>query len=73
MKYTKQDAEELDKLMHTVINDWSKLEWFYGLYKKYIDANAQRPNSGCGNCALSIETYFNTLREWYLQNGNLFG
>lgn len=72
-KYTTAEYEELDRLMKTAITDYAKLDWFYSLYKKYIDANAPRPSSNCGNCALSIETYFNTFREWFVNNGNLFG
>lgn len=70
--YTREEGEELNRLMKTVINDWGKLDWFYGLYKKYVDASAPRPIGGCGNCALSIETYFNRLRGWYLENSDKF-
>lgn len=70
--YSAEDREELDKLMKTVINDYGKLEIFYNAYKKYVDASAPRPIAGCGNCALSIETYFTNLRDWYVKNGELF-
>ena len=71
-KYSREEREELDRLMITVINDYGKLDWFYDLYKKYVDGGARRPEPGCGTCGASIETYFSTFREWYVQNGNLF-
>jgi len=71
-KWTADDRLELDRLMKTVINDWEKLEWLWRLYKKYIDASAPMPIAGCGTCALSIETYFNNLREWFVKNGDKF-
>ena len=70
--YTSEERQELETLMRTVINDWGKLEHFYTLYKKYVDPSAPRPVGGCGNCALSIETYFTRFREWFLENHYLF-
>lgn len=70
--YSAEDREELEKLMRTVINDYAKLEVFYNAYRKYVDASAPRPTPNCGNCALSIETYFTNLREWFIKNHDLF-
>ena len=72
LKYSAEEREELDRLMKTVINDYGKLDWFYELYKKYVDPNAPRPSPDCGVCGRGIETYFNTFRDWFLKNANLF-
>lgn len=70
--YSKEEADEMDRLMHTVINDYSKLDWFYSLYQKYMKDGMPRPIPNCGTCPSSIGVYFDRLRVWWSNNRGLF-
>lgn len=47
-------------------------ELIYLLYKRYINKDALPPISGCGSCGLSIYKYYDKLRDFWCQNGDMF-
>lgn len=69
--YPHQDQIDLLKIFKTVHSTPEMLDRLHHYYKKYIDANAPYPSTTC-NCSSNAVVYFNTLRDWYSENGRKF-
>lgn len=64
---------------HTMKNLWIRIpnterdkELIYELYVRYINPDALPPISGCGSCGLSVYKYYDTLRDFWVKNGDKF-
>ena len=70
-EYPIEDAQKMSELWKKIITQ-DDVSLIYELFKKYVDATAPYPITGCGGCELSASRYYERLRDWHLENAHLF-
>ena len=68
--FPKEDYEEMRLLWRRILSN-NDIDMVYNYYKKYVNPDAPYPINNC-NCALSASRYYDTLRDWWSENGNKF-
>lgn len=69
--YLVEDDIKMTELWRKIIT-LEDVDCIYYLYKRYVDGAAPYPIVGCGSCELSASKYYERLRDWHLENKNLF-
>lgn len=67
--WSKQDAEEIQRLARVAVATQVDMDSIYYLFKKYIRPNAVMYQVNC-NCNTSISKYYQLLIEWFSQNAD---
>lgn len=68
--YPKEEYEEMRLLWKRILRS-EDTDLIYNYYKKYISPEAPYPINSC-NCAISTSTYYDKLRDWWMENANKF-
>lgn len=70
-KFYSGDREEILRLFKVAVASQSDMDSIYRLYKKYIKPNAAMYKTNC-TCPTSIGAYYQSLLDWYGENGHQF-
>jgi len=69
--YSREDANEMERLFKVAVATPHDMEVIYRLFKKYIKPGARPYTVNC-RCATSISKYYQGLLDWFASNRNLF-
>lgn len=71
MKHPYTDFIEMNRIMKITYPNGKDIDSINSLYRTYINSQAPDGKIGC-NCSGSLANYYETLRDWFVKNGDLF-